>query len=595
MDSIVESRFKEYDKFYDESLYKVYKSIGYPSSWIEEGKNYHHDDAYVIFHPSWSNEEIPAIPLISVYDLFRLSVEKHGNDTAIIFLDKPITYRELDELINQYASMLLDFGVQKGDVVAVMLPNSLQHWVAFLGANRIGAVHSPLNAMYKEDEIEYQLRDSGAKIVLTLDLFAGNFIKLQKSLGIKKILVTNVRDFSNPDAIISTALKPIWDIQKRGIDGTLDLFETIKKYNPTNMVVPCKPKEDVALLLYTAGTTGGVSKGVMQTHFNVVFNSFSHTHFTKIWKRREVNFSIMPMFHASGYHLHTLPTLYQGGTVIPIPMFDVIDALRIIQQYRVNTIFAPPTLFIALLQQLKQRKHDISSLELTVGCGTAVPPAVQKAWYDAANITLTNGWGMTETNCGGCMSCVGRKEKLESIGVPIFSEVKIVDDKGQIVKRGIEGEIVYRGLQVSKGYLNKPEETRAVFQKDGWLKTGDIGFIDEEDFLHFIDRKKDLIIASGYNIAPVDVEKVLYQHHAVMEAAVIGVFDEYRGETVKAFVVLKAEYQEKVTGNDIIAFCKEKLATFKVPRIVEFIDAVPKNPQGKVLKRVLRDREKAKN
>jgi long-chain acyl-CoA synthetase len=301
------------------------------------------------------------------------------------------------------------------------------------------------------------------------------------------------------------------------------------------------------------------------------------------------------MFHASGYHLHTLPTFYQGGTVIPIPMFDAVDALRVIQQYHVNTIFAPPTLFIALLQQPKLRNYDISSLELTVGCGTAVPPAVQKAWQDATGITLTNGWGMTETNCGGCMSCAGRKEKLESIGVPIFSEVKIMDEKGQIVKRNVEGEILYRGLQVSKGYLNKPEETRAVFQKDGWLKTGDLGFIDEEDFLHFVDRKKDLIIASGYNIAPVDVEKVIYQHPAVLEAAVIGVSHEYRGETVKAFVVLKAESQGKVTGDDIISFCKERLATFKVPKLIEFIDALPKNPQGKVLKRVLRDREKDKN
>jgi len=592
MNQVVKSRFREYEKIYDEKLYRTYKIIGYPKKWIDEGKQYNPEDSYVIFHPSWALDSMPEVPLISVYDLFKRTVSKYPDETAIIFLDKAISYSNLDLLINKYAAMLIDLGVKKGDAVATMLPNSLQHWIAFLGANRVGVIHTPINAMYKEAEIEYQLKDSGAKTVLTLDLFAGNFINLRKKLDIKNIIVTNIKDFASYNVKVSAALKPMWDAPKVELEGTLSLFESIEKYVPTDIKVPCNPKEDVALLLYTAGTTG-VSKGVMQTQFNVVFNSLSHTHVMKVWKEREVNFSIMPMFHASGYHLHTLPTFYQGGTVIPIPLFDLEDGLRIIQQYKVNVIFAPPTLFIAMLQYPKFKNYDISSFELTVGCGAAVPPAIQKSWHDITGITLTNGWGMTETNSGGTMSIPGKKEKLDSIGLPLLSEVKIVDENNTVVPRGKEGEILYRGLQVSGGYLNKPEETKSTFQDDGWLRTGDAGYVDEEDFVHFVDRKKDLIVASGYNIAPVEIENIIYQHPSVVEVAVIGVPHEYRGETVKAFVVLKkSDSKSKVRGEDIINFCKEKLATFKVPRVVEFIDTLPRNPQGKILKRVLRERSK---
>jgi long-chain acyl-CoA synthetase len=201
---------------------------------------------------------------------------------------------------------------------------------------------------------------------------------------------------------------------------------------------------------------------------------------------------------------------------------------------------------------------------------------------------------MTETNSGGCMSTPGIKQKLDSIGVPIASEVKIVDDEGKVLPRGEIGEALYRGLQVAKGYLSKPEETKATFLEDGWLKTGDMMFIDEDDFIHFVDRKKDLIITSGYNVTPVEVEGVIYEHPAVLETAVIGIPDPYRGETVKAFISLKEGYKGKVTEQEIIDLCKDKLAAFKVPKMVEFIDEIPKNVVGKSLRRALREREKEK-
>ena len=298
----------------------------------------------------------------------------------------------------------------------------------------------------------------------------------------------------------------------------------------------------------------------------------------------------MPMFHTAGYFLHLLPTFYQGGTVIPIPMFDLADAFRVIENYKVNVIFAPPTFFIAMMSKPDLiNNHDLGSLSVTIGCGAPVPEAVQTSWKQATGVNLVNGWGMTETNSGGIISIPDIKEKTDSIGIPVYSEVKITDEKNRVVRRNTEGEICYRGLQLARGYLNKPEETADKFLPDGWFRTGDRGFVDDEDFVHFVDRIKDLIVASGYNIAPVEVEDTIYQHPAVAEVAVVGQPDYYRGETVKAVIAPKPEYTDHITEQEIIDFCKSRLAAFKVPRRVEFRETLPKNAVGKILRRMLRE------
>jgi len=570
------------------------RNFGYPEKWLEESSKYGPNDSYLITQPSWAAGLIPPIPEISIYEIFAESARKYPTEIAVIFLDRKITYREMDEMINRYAALLLDLGVKKGDVVATMMPNCFQHWIAFFGATRIGAAHTPLNVMYKEREIAYQIKDSGAKTVVTFDIFYQlYFAKSREELGLENVIVTHLKDFAAPETNADALgmLKMFWDTPKQPLPGTIDLFDAIARYQPTDVKVPCDPHEDMALLLYTSGTTAAEPKGVIETHFNLVFNTLSHSHMLSKLKAREVNFSIMPMFHTAGYFLHTLPTFYQGGTVIPIPLFMPEEALRIISTYRVNTLFAPPTFYIALLQHPRIEQTDLSSLELTVGCGAPVPVAVMEEWEKRTGLRLTNGWGMTETNCGGCMSSPGRKELLDSIGVPVASEIKIVDENGRVVPRGQHGEAMIRGFQVAKGYLNKPEETKATFLPDGWMHTGDIMYIDTDDFVHFVDRGKDLIIASGYNIAPAEVENVIYEHPAVLETAVVGIPHEYRGETVKAFVALKPGFQGKVTEQEIIDFCKDKLATFKVPRAVEFIEAIPKNLVGKALRRVLREQE----
>ncbi|MFO7861089.1 MAG: AMP-binding protein [Desulfosalsimonas sp.] len=582
-------RFQQGSAFFDTALYNCYRQMNYPEAWLDEGLAYAPKDAYVISHPTWFFEAMPPVPEISIYELFSRTAANRGDDTAVIFLDKPASYRQLHRMIGQYAALLKDLGIEKGDVVAAMLPNSIQHIIAFYGAAMIGAVHTPVNVMYQAEEVAYQIRDAGARAVLILDLLADRVQPLVEDNTIKQVITTHIRDWAADDAVVSNTLKMFWDIPKSRVAGALDFFSTIEKYPPLTAPAAVDARTETALLLYTAGTTGK-SKGVIETHFNLVFNSLTHTHAFRAWGDHEVNFSIMPMFHTAGYFLHLLPTLYQGGTVIPVVMFDLADAFRVIETNKVNVIFAPPTFFIAMMSDPELiGSHDLTSLAVTIGCGAPVPVAVQNRWQQTTGVKLVNGWGMTETNSGGIISIPGIKEKDDAIGIPVFSEVKIVDEKANIVGRNQEGEICYRGLQLARGYLNKPAETIAAFMPDGWFHTGDRGYVDEADFVHFVDRIKDLIVASGYNIAPVEVEDVLYRHPGVAEAAVVGIADTYRGESVKAVIAPKPEYKDRITEQEIIDLCKTHLATFKVPRTVEFRDSLPKNAVGKILRRMLRD------
>ncbi len=591
MEKQMPPRFKAGKHFFDQAFLECYRRMEYPEAWIEEAAGYAPADAYVISHPSWFFEPMPAVPMISIYRLFKESFKKHPDATAVIFMDKGITYGDLDEMIGRYAALLMDIGVKRGDVVATMLPNSLQHIVAFYAVAMIGAVHTPIDVMYQKEEIEYQLKDSGARRILILDLLYDKIQGFKESGILDDIIVTSIRDWAAPDAVISSALKPYWDIPQKNPPGTMDFFESLKKYPPLAESADVDSKKETALLLYTAGTTGR-AKGVMETHFNLVFNTLSHTHAFRAWRQPEINFSIMPMFHTSGYFLHQLPVLYQGGTVISIPMFDLEDAFRVIKTYGVNVIFAPPTFFTALMSRKDLiERGDLRSIEAAIGCSAPVSAELQDNWKSLTGLSLVNGWGMTETNSGGIISIPGIKEKYDSIGIPVYSEVKITDHKGDIVARNVEGEICYRGLQVAAGYLNKPGETESTFMPDGWLRTGDRGFIDEEDFVHYTGRLKELIVASGYNISPAEIENVLYLHPAVEEAVVMGQSDPYRGETVKAIISLKLEYMGKVSEKDIIDFCKERLASYKVPRIIDFRDILPKSPVGKLSRQKFRDQD----
>ncbi|MGB9904277.1 MAG: class I adenylate-forming enzyme family protein [Desulfotomaculales bacterium] len=547
-----------------------------------ENRNFEESLSYLKYEPQWGAEPMPPVPEMPLFELIRQTAYRYPLKTALVSCGKKITYGEMNEFSDRLAAALADLGVQKGDRVAVMLPNCAQHVIAFHGIIKAGAASVPCNVMLKGEELAYILEDAGAAVVICLDVFYPLLAGVRKKTKIRQVISVHLADFSAPDGWVP----PPFRKEKEEFPDVLDFRALLEKYPPAPPSLALDAREDLALILYTAGTTGQ-PKGVMETHYNMVYNCLSHAHLMGV-DYNDVNLQIMPMFHTSGYFLGLHPFLYKGGTVVLMPLFDPGELLKIIAEEKVNVIFGPPTLFVALVNHPDLPGYNLKHLKLATGCGAPVPVPLQKRWRELTGIDLTNGWGMTETNSGGIIS-LPFKKNLDSIGVPVAGEVKIVDQAGNILPRGQIGEIMFRGPQVAKGYWNKPEETKAAFTPDGWLHTGDAGYISEDGFVYFVERIKDLIIASGYNIAPFEVESVIMKHPAVREAAVVGVPDEYRGETVKAFVVLKDEFRGKTTAGEIIEFCKENMATYKRPRIVEFLDELPKNAVGKVLRQKLRE------
>ncbi len=571
------------------SVAGFYERLGYPADWLRDSSNYGPLDSYVRYDPAWA-DALPDVPNCSIYDLFERTAAAHPNAIAMVFLGRSFTYAELRGMIERFAGFLHERGVRKGEYVALMLPNSPQHWIAFYAAARLGAIHAGINVMYKTAEIEYQLADCGARTVITLDVFYPHFEALRRTLPIDNIIVTSIRDLASSDAEVYPGLRPMWDVPKATIAGTTDFVEAMERSQPLSIDPDIDPVNDAAQIVYTAGTTGR-SKGTLESHRSLVFNSITHALACRT-RKPPINYTVLPMFHTGGFFLWALPTFYRGGTVLPSPIFDPEDALKQIQAHEVSALFGPPTLYAALLRQPRFKDYDLRSLEVTA-CGAApVPAGLVALWEESVGVPLHVGWGMTELNTMGTWSGLPGKPGPGTIGVPMIGEVKIAGDDGRVLPRGEAGEILYRGLQAAKGYLNRPDETAATFLPDGWVRTGDLANMDNDGFLHFIDRKKDLIIASGYNIAPVEIEYMILENPCVLDVAVVGVPDAYRGETVKAFVVLEPEFRGQVTSDDIIAFCRGRMAAFKVPAIVELREELPKNALGKTLRRVLRAESK---
>ena len=546
----------------------------------------------VSYDPSWGLRPTPPVDPMTTSDMFARSARHHPQKPALIFLDRSISYRELDDQVGRFAAALASLGIKAGDRVGAVLPNCPQHVIAFLAANRLGAIHVPANVMYGPDELRYIFEDAGIRLVVTLDLFFENVKAAAAGTAMEKIVVTGIDDF------LGFPKNRLYRIKSR-LDGsrprvtfdndTLRFADLLK--TPVPAPAPAAVDFDATMMiLYTAGTTGK-SKGVMLTHRNFVYNAANQAE-NFAMTAEDINLVLFPMFHISGYLLATICMFYGGGTTILEPRFDARRYVRILDKYRVTIFFAPPTVYIAFLALPDLDRYDLSALRISGASGAPVPQAIQARWHERTGLDLLNGYGLTETTAGAIVS-LPNKYNLDALGVPLGGEVKIADAQGRPVPIGERGEIWFKGPQVAKGYWNKPEETARTFV-DGWLRTGDIGTMDEDGFLYFVDREKDLIIASAYNIAPADVESVLLQHPAVQEVAVIGVPDEYRGETVKAFVVLAEDHRGKVSEADIIAYGKANMAAYKYPRQVEFIDQLPKSPIQKVLRKQLRDMEAAR-
>ena len=540
------------------------------------------------YDPSWGIRPTPdTVEPMTTYEMFLKSVSMYPDKTALIFMDKKITYRELDSMVRSYAASLKKLGIQKGDRIGALLPNCPQHVIAFLATIQLGAIHVPANVMYTGDEILYIFRDAGVCMVITLDLFYPVLMSIKSSLNIEKVIVSGIDDF------LPAPVNFLYRIKSR-LDGshvnvtydstTLKLKDLLREKGDIPVPSPGFDFDDTMLILYTAGTTGK-SKGVMLTHRNFVYNAANQSENFDV-NENEVNLVLFPMFHISGYLLFTICMFYCGGTTILEPRFVPGRYLKIFDKYRVTIFFAPPTVYIAFMNEPGFEKYDLSAFRICGASGAPVPLEVQKKWKGYTGLDLLNGYGLTETTAGAVVS-LPNKYNLDAIGVPMGGELRIVDRDGNVVPLGEHGEIWFRGDQNAKGYWKMPEETAKCFE-NGWLKTGDIAYMDGEGFIYFVDREKDIIIASAYNISPAEVEGILLKHDAVKEAGVIGVPDEYRGETVKAYITLKDEYRGRISEDEIIAWSKENMAAYKYPRLVEFIDELPKSPIQKILRKELR-------
>ena len=549
-------------------------------------------EAYVKVQPDWFARPPPEkVPEIPVFKFLDDVAAKYPDKTALIFFDNKMTFRELKELSDRFAAALADLGVKKGDRVATMIPNSTNHVIVYFGIIKTGAISVPLNVMFKEEEVLVRLKDVEAKVVVVLDMFYPIIEKIKEEAGIEKIIVTSIDDFM--PKIKRFLGRLLGKIPKYPVPEKPEIYRLtnlLKKYPPEPPKVDIDPKEDVQIMIYTAGTTGGPPKAAMLTHYNFIYE-IMHIQAALPVDENDVTLVLYPMFHISGYILFLLPTIFSGGTAILHPRFDAGEYLRLIDKYKVTLFLAPQTVYIAFMNHPDFKKYDLSSFKFVGNGGMPLAKEVAEKWYKMTGIVLNNGWGLTETTAGVAAS-PPKDVRSETIGLPFVGEVKVVNEKGETVKRGEIGEILVRGPHIMKGYWKRPEINKTVFTEDGWLRTGDAGYIDEDGYIHFVERIKDLIVASGYKIAPSEVEDVLMRHPAVKEVGVIGVPDPYRGQTVKAFISLKDEYKGKITEQEIIEWCKERMAAYKYPRIVEFIDEIPKHTMTrKVLRQKLRELE----
>ena len=529
-------------------------------------------------------------PEISLPQMLRNAARKFPENSATVFYGARISYKELDTLTDRFATALQDLGVRKGDRVAIFLPNCPQFVIGYYGALKAGAIVVACSPLYKERELEYQLNDSAAETMLTLDLLHAIVSSVKERTKLRNVISTSLLDYFPP--VLGVLARLTGKLKKTPCPGTLNMKELLSRYPASPSQVNIDTKRDVALLQYTGGTTG-VPKGAMITHFNMVVNAVQTAYWAPVIEGKDIHLSVLPFFHIYGMSVAMNGPIYMSTTMVLVPRFEAKTVLEAIEKYRPTVFCGVPTMYIALLNHPGLEKYDLRSIRICISGAAALPVEVQKRFEEVTGGRLVEGYGLTETSPVTHVNPLDKKEKNRpgSIGIPIEdTEAKIVDiDTGAIDLPPEQiGELVIRGPQVMAGYWNRREETERAL-RNGWFYTGDISKMDKDGYFYIVDRKKDMINVSGLKVWPREVEEVLYEHPAVKEAGVIGIPDPYRGETVKAFVSLKDEYEGKVTQEEVIEFCKERIASYKAPQYVEFRKEMPKTAVGKILRRVLKD------
>ncbi|MCZ0754824.1 long-chain-fatty-acid--CoA ligase [Anoxybacillus sp. J5B_2022] len=531
-------------------------------------------------------------------DYLHETAMQFGSKEAIDFLGKRVTFQQLYEQSLKLANYLIELGLQKGDRVSIMLPNCPQAVISYYGVLMAGGIVVQTNPLYTERELEHQLNDSGAVVLITLDLLYPKIAKVKARTSLKHLIVTSIQDYL---PFVKKLLYPF--VQKKQNQPLVHIEERDDQHLFKRIMasaiakeinVEVDPVEDVALLQYTGGTTG-FPKAAMLTHRNLIANTLMCAHWMyRCQKGEEVILGVLPFFHVYGMTTIMNLSIMQAYKMILLPKFDVETVLKTIEKKKPTLFPGAPTMYIALLNHPNLVNYDLSSIKVCISGSAPLPVEVQQKFEQITGGKLIEGYGLTEASPVTHSNFLWDGERVKgSIGVPWpDTEAKIVSlETGEEANINEIGELVVRGPQVMKGYWNQPFETESVL-RDGWLYTGDMGYMDERGYFFIVDRKKDMIIASGYNIYPREVEEVLYEHPKVQEAVVIGVPDEYRGETVKAFIVLKDG--EQCVEEELDQFMRSRLAAYKVPRIYEFRKELPKTAVGKILRRVLAEEENKK-
>ncbi|OZS77268.1 long-chain fatty acid--CoA ligase [Tetzosporium hominis] len=537
-------------------------------------------------------EEIP------IQEFLTRSAKNYPDNVAIHFMGKEMKYAELYESALKFANYLQTLGIQKGDRVAIMLPNCPQGVIAFYGILYAGGIVVQTNPLYTEREAQYQLKDAGAKAIITLDILYPRISKIMKETDLENLIITGIKDYL---PFPKNMVYPFIQKKQYGFSvkvehrGSNHLFtEVMKVAKAEKEDVAIDFENDLAMLQYTGGTTG-FPKGVMLTHKNLVTNvTMCKTWLYECEDGKERVLGILPFFHVYGMTTVLVLSIMQANTMILLPKFDVETALKTIDKQKPTLFPGAPTIYIGILNSPNLGKYDLSSINACISGSAALPVEVQEKFERVTGGRLVEGYGLTETSPVTHANLVYTDKRVKgSIGIPWPDTDSAIFqmDSTEPLPVGEVGEIAVRGPQVMKGYWNRPEETEMVI-RDGWFLTGDLGYMDEDGYFYIVDRKKDMIIAGGFNIYPREIEEILYEHEAIQECVVAGIPDPYRGETVKAYIVVKDGHN--VTEEELNDYCRTKLAAFKVPRFYEFREELPKTAVGKILRRTLIEEEKEK-
>ncbi len=542
-------------------------------------------------YPQWLPSELP-VPDYSILDAFLHAASAFPADPCIHYFDRTLSYEEIGGMAAALAAALAEMGIGRGDRVIVVMQNIPQAVVACLAIWIRNGVVVPLNPMYTADDLTHYLNDCGAELFICQDdIYAGQAGPALQNRPDVKIITTSPLDLLGTDPKRPDQLK---GVPKQTFAETRDFMELIQAYSDRETTIARPRPRDMAYLVYTSGTTGP-AKGAMIRHGNVLHNAIVYQQACRL-DRSDVVLGVAPLFHITGIVAHQAIAFHLAIPIVMFARFDVQESLRLIEKYRVTFTVASITVYIAMLNHPQLKRFDLSNFKKAYSGGAPVSPSTVKRFRDEMGLMLYNVYGLTESCSPATITPLGMEGPVDehtgalSVGlVTPGHEAWIVDLENPDIEMpvGEEGELVLSGPGITDGYWQKPEETANAIKNERFF-TGDVAKIDEQGWCYIVDRKKDLINVSGYKVWPRDVEDVLYQHPAVKEAAVVGVPDDYRGETVKAFVALVDDQKDNVTPDELISFCKQKMAAFKYPRIIEIIDEVPKTLTGKFLRRQLR-------